>query len=173
MSATSAWIPVSSAVAALFGAGFGAMLQGRYGMSGWRRQTRLEAYMRFAETLHDFDDRLADALDAFQEPDFNDRWKEVRNTYWQMLRTHSQIEIAGPSRVDLAAQRVVLNAQEIMKAGEDSTTLTAIAALRMEKGSLGSYEKWEVWTESVSEFSTIARRALRTQGGMPFIRNPT
>jgi hypothetical protein len=170
MSATSAWIPVSSALAALFGGAFGAMLQGRYSISGWRRQTRLEAFIRFEETLHDFDDRLADALDAIQEPDFDDRWKEVRDTYWHMLRAHSQIEISGPSNVDLAAQKVVLNVQEIMNAAKNPAALSALAALRMEKGSLGSYEKWSAWVESVNEYAVTARKALRTQGWLPFNR---
>lgn len=69
MTATSVWIPTSSAVTALLGGGLGAMLQGRYGVPGWRRQTRFEAYAGFLNSIHGFDKCLLDAID---KPDFDE-----------------------------------------------------------------------------------------------------
>ena len=82
------------------------MLQGRYGVSGWRRQTRLEAYARFVNDLHDYNECLRKALDAFGQPDFNDRWSEVREAQTQLGKSGSLISIAGPLSVVHALNEV-------------------------------------------------------------------
>jgi hypothetical protein len=157
----SIWIPVSSALAALLGGGFGAMLQGRYGISDWRRQTRLQAYTRFLETVHDFDDCVIDALEAAGESDFDEKWQKVVGACWQMGRAGTMTQIAGPFSIDIAAQEVVLNAKQILEDGKDLKVIVAIAAGRKQQK---PYGKLLTCLRSAEDFGAIARRELRTQG---------
>jgi hypothetical protein len=162
----SAWVFVSTAVAALFGGGLGAMLQGRYGTSSWRRDTRLQAYTHFIELTHDFDDYIEDAFASFGKPDFDDRWKKVRDVYWQISRAGSLVSVAGPLSVDAASQKLVLYTHRIIDDGKDIDVLSAVAA----EFKKGEYENLHHWINSAGEFAAVARAALKTQGVLPYRR---
>lgn len=160
MSATSVWVPISSAVAALLGAGLGAMLQGRYGATGWRRQIRLEAYTRFIEATHDFNNYFLDAIEAAEQSDFDDKWQAAKERYARMGRAGSLTSVAGPLSVDLAAQQVVFEARAIMNDGKSREALIKIQKSR-KAGVM--YSKHDTWIKSAYDFAEIARKVLNTQ----------
>lgn len=161
MTGTSVWIPISSAAAALLGGGFGAMLQGRYGVSGWRRQIRLEAYTGFVNVSHDFNKYLYEAFDSVGEPDFDKKWSKVREAESAMGRAGSLVSIAGPLSVDIAAREVMSNTRLIVKDRKDSDLLSAIAR-DIKEGR--RYNKNRTWIESAYSFADAGRKVLRTHG---------
>lgn len=170
MTATPLWVPISAAAAALLGGGFGAMLQGRYGVSGWRRQIRLEAYTAFVNATHNFNNRLLEALDAIGEPDFQDKWSKVREAEWAIGRAGSLVCIAGPLSMDAVARQVVENTRSITRDGKDPDILASIA---QDRKSDRRYKKNKTWIESASYFEKTGRKVLRTDKFGQFSRDKT
>jgi hypothetical protein len=160
MNVTSAWVPISSAVAALFGGGFGAWLQGRYGVSGWRRQVRLDAYTGFLNATHDFDSCLTNALNAIGKSDFDEKWNKTRDAARLLQRAGSLVSIAGPLSIDKAAQEVEVNARSIIRDGESPDTIAAIGQAQRNNQ---AYEKRIAWIGSAEAFADVCRRVLKTQ----------
>ncbi len=162
MTAASVWIPISSAAAALIGGGLGAMLQGRYGVAGWRRQTRFEAYTAFLNAIHDFDKCFLDALDTIDKSDFDEQWNKVRQTARPIFRAGSLISIAGPVRVEKTALRIANRTRTIVDIGGGLNNLLSASEREPEVDRLR--EARILWTDSANSFSGSARKVLKTSG---------
>ena len=130
MNVTSVWVPILSAVAALLGGTFGAWLQGRYGVSGWRRQVRLDAYTGFLNATHDFDSCLTNALNALGKSDFDEKWNKAWDAMRLLQRAGSLVSIAGPVSIDKAAQEVEVNALSIIETGNRQILLLRSGKLK-------------------------------------------
>ncbi len=160
MNAVAAWIPISSAIAALLGGGLGAMLQGRYGASGWRRETRFQSYTRFMNAAHEFNDRLAEALEVSDKPEFEEKWDKVRQALDRLGNARSLITIAGPQGIVEAADIVGMVAQSIVNDGKHPDVISAMAR----PGQNGrSYPKRDAWAESLKQFGGACRKVLKTR----------
>jgi hypothetical protein len=160
MTATPLWVPIASAAAALIGGGFGAMLQGRYGVSGWRRQIRLEAYVAFVNAAHDFADRSWAALDVFGESDFQDKWGTAHEAEFAMGRASSLVIIAGPSSVGEEALRTISFARLFLEVGDnDPSALSSMAGLRK---SGRRPQEYHDFAKCAVNFAEISRKILKT-----------
>jgi len=160
MTATPLWVPIASATAALIGGGFGATLQGRYGVSGWRRQIRLEAYVAFMNAAHDFADRSWEALDAFDKSDFQDKWSKAHEAGWALGRAGSLVIIAGPPRISEAAMHAFDVARLLLDAGESDPSV--LSSMARDRKSGRRPQKYSDFVESVSIFAHISRKVLKT-----------
>lgn len=160
MNVTSVWVAIFSAAAALLGSGFGAWLQGSYGVSGWRRQVRLDAYTGFLNATHDFDSCLTNALNAIGKSDFDEKWSNTRDAAKLLQRAGSLVSIAGPLGIDKAAQEVEVNARSIISDGESSDIIAAIGQAQENNQ---TYAKRNTWIGSAEAFADACRRVLKTQ----------
>lgn len=160
MSSTSIWVPISSAVAALFGAGFGAALQGRYGVAGWRRQIRLEAYTRFLNAAHDFDNCLFDALDVVDESHFDENRQKLEESFAQLLNAETSVAVAGPRSVDKALRSVGSNFRVVIGDVRDRDAFISVAHAWKEGR---PYDKWDTLHQSARRFEGAVRRILKTE----------
>jgi hypothetical protein len=136
---TSVWVPILSAVAALLGAGVGAMLQGRYGVTGWRRQIRLEAYTRFLNNAHDFDSLLFDTLNTVDESSFDERRQKIQEIYSRLQSAGTLVAIAGPKRVDVELASIMKSAGAVVG---DMQTGDIFMSITREWKKDKSYDKW-------------------------------
>ncbi len=160
MNSTSVWVPILSAVAALLGAGAGATLQGRYGVTGWRRQIRLDAYTKLLDATHDFDYLLFDILNTISKSDFDRRQKGIQESYTRLQSAGTLVAIAGPKRVDNELTSIMKNGREVIDDLRDLDTFTSIVHdWRKDR----SYDKWTAWIESAEQFTDTARRILKTE----------
>jgi hypothetical protein len=161
MTATSVWIPISSAAAALLGGGLGAMLQGRYGVSGWRRQTRFEAYVGFLNAIHEFNKCLLDALDAIDKPDFDEKWSKVREAERPIGRAGSLVSIAGPVSVEKVISPIADHTYTIIDIGEGLKLLpTSERKRKVDRLN----ETRTLWIATADSFLDAARKVLKTHG---------
>jgi hypothetical protein len=159
VSSTSIWVPISSAFAALFGAGLGAMLQGRYGASGWRRQIRLEAYTGFLNKAHYFDSLLFEALSTIDKSNCDERLKKLEDSMSQLQLAAGLAIIAGPRSVETRVTSITQDAHAIIVDARNRDSFISIAhSWRKDR----SYDKWHTWVESAEQFTPSARMILKT-----------
>lgn len=160
MSDTSIWIPISSAVAALLGGGFGAMMQGRYGVTGWRRQIRLQAYTGFLNTAHDFDLLLYETLNTIDESNFSEQLQKLEESYSQLQSAAAPVTIAAPQSIESVVSAVMNDAHAVMLDARNRDAFVSIAhAWRKSK----SYDKWLAWLLSAEKFAPTVRTILKTK----------
>jgi len=146
VSSTAIWVPISSAFAALFGAALGAMLQGRYGVSDWRRQIRLEAYTKFLNEAHHSDSILFEL-------------KRLEDSISQLQLAAGLAIIAGPRSVETRVTSITQDAHAIIEDARKRDSFISIAhSWRKDR----SYDKWHTWVESAEQFTPSARMILKT-----------
>jgi hypothetical protein len=158
---TSVWIPILSAVAALFGAGVGAALQGRYGVTGWRRQIRLEAYTKFLNEVHSFDNLLFDTLNTMDDSNFDEMRQKLQEVYSQLQSAGTLVAVAGPKRVDVQLASVLNNASAVVRDMQTSDNNLISIAHEWKKDR--SYDKWVAWIQSIDQLADVLRKFLRTE----------
>jgi hypothetical protein len=159
VSSTSIWVPISAAFAALFGAGLGAMLQGRYGVSGWRRQIRLEAYTEFLNATQHFNDLMYKAMKTINEANFEERWQEISEAGSRIRRAGTVVAIAGPRSLEDRLHELVRYTRNISEDAEDRDNCIAIARGWTRKDP--SYQAI-IWRQSASHFQHAAQKILKT-----------
>jgi hypothetical protein len=159
VSSTAIWVPISSAVAALFGAGFGAMLQGRYGVSGWRRQIRLEAYTGLLNAAHDYDSILYELLKTIDEANFDEKWQRLDESFSRLARAATPVSIAGPRSVDAVLTSALHSARAISFDMTDHDSFISIVRTWRETR---SYDKWQTWVQSAEQLTPTVRAFLKT-----------
>ena len=160
MNDTSVWVPISSAVAALLGGAVGAMFQGRYGVTGWRRQIRMEAYTKLLDASHDFDSLLFNILHKTDGSDFAKRQRELEECYSRLQSVGTLVAIAGPKEIDIALAYLLNNANSVVKDVRNRDILLSIVH-DLEQGK--SYGNWRAWLVGAQGFTDTARRILRTE----------
>jgi hypothetical protein len=161
VSATSIWVPISSAVAALFGAGFGATLQGRYGTAAWRRQIRLEAYTRFLNATHDFDFLLRESLDTINESNFDQKQHALEEARRELMSAATQVDIAGPKRVQKILDPAADAARAITRDMQNPNLFIPVARTYRETN-IRRYDKYEIWLVTVEQLASELRMFLKT-----------
>jgi hypothetical protein len=159
MNVTPVWIPISSAIAALLGGGLGAMFQGRRGVPGWRRETRFQSYTRFMNAAYEFNDRLAEALEESDKPEFEEKWDKVRQALAQLGNARSLIAIAGPQSISETADIVGMVALSIVNDGKHPDLISTMARATQNGR---SYPKRDAWVESMKQFGGACRKVLKT-----------
>ena len=143
------------------------MLQGRYGVSGWRRQTRLEAYTSFINASHDFNSCLTDALDAVGSDDSDEKWRKVREAEAALGRAGSLVSMAGPPSIDQEAINLVFITRSIVKECKDPDTLSLIAS---DHKAGRKYKRNQEWIASAYSFNDTGRKVLRTDEAGRYFR---
>jgi hypothetical protein len=160
VSDTAIWVPISSAVAALLGGGFGAMLQGRYGVTGWRRQIRLEAYTAFLNAAQDFDSLLPETLDKIDESNIDGIQQQFEESYSRLGSAAAPVTIAGPHSIENTLSSVMNAAHAVMEDVRNRDTFISVAQTwRVSK----SYDKLFAWRLSAEKFAPAAQEILKTK----------
>ena len=136
------------------------MLQGRYGVTGWRRQIRLEAYTKWLDAAHDFDFLLFDILSTISMSNFENRQKDLAEAYTRLQTAATQVNIAGPKRVDTELS-VILRATAgiIADSRNRDEFMPIVHNWRRDR----SYDKWIAWMESAEKLPTLMRNILKTE----------
>lgn len=137
------------------------MLQGRYGVSGWRRQIRLQAYTEFLNAAHDFNNLLDDAIKNVNESNLDEKRQALREAHVRIRRAATLVGIAGPRSIDGSERSVIGNMWEIMADIENGNSFITAARAHM-KGK--SYPADEAWKDSLRGFEKTVRRILKTTG---------
>ena len=145
------------------------MLQGRYGVTNWRRQIRLEAYVSFTNATHDFNNALGVAVRSYDSPDFDQQWQKIRDYERDISRLGSMLMIVGPPSVFESAGRVGLAARRIIQEGNNRDTFSAIAR-SVKEGS--DYERRDRFGDAAYDFAIHCRKVLRTEEFGPLMRRP-
>jgi hypothetical protein len=160
MDTTPVWIPLATAGAALLGGGVGAALQGTFGVRGWRRQTRLEAYSKFLDASHQFHNSVLRAFGDYGTESFHESWRDLLEAELMLGRAGSLVGIAGPASSSEAAQDVIDRCREIMADGYDPA---AMAKATEDLRKAGQYGKLVEWIAETERFTEGARGVLKTQ----------
>ena|SRR5690242_17988489 len=136
------------------------MLQGRYGVTGWRRQIRLEAYTKWLDAAHDFDSLLFEVLSTISISNFDKRRKEIIESYTRLQIAVTRAAIAGPKRVDTELSFILRTIGGIITDSQDRDMFMSIVHdWRKDR----SYDKWVAWMESAEKLPTFMRIILKTE----------
>lgn len=135
------------------------MLQGRYGVSGWRRQIRLEAYTGFLNEAHHFDSLLFETLNKIDKSNCDERLKKLEDSISQLQLAAGLAIIAGPRTVETRVTSVTRDAHAIIEDARNCDSFISIAH-RWRKDR--SYDKWHAWVESAEQFTPSVRMILKT-----------
>lgn len=135
------------------------MLQGRYGVSGWRRQIRLEAYTGFLNETHHFDSLLFETLNTIDKSNCDERLRRLEDSMSQLQLAAGVAVIAGPRSVETHVTSITRDAHAIIEdARKGDSFISSAHSWRKDR----SYDKWQTWIESAEQFTTSARMILKT-----------
>jgi hypothetical protein len=134
-----------------------------FGVRNWRRQTRLDAYVRFLDAAHDFHNTLLQTLPLYGQPSFEEKWLNVLDAQFRIGRAGSLVSIAGPLASVKAVQHVIDRTSAITS-DYDNPAIMAQAAKDVVRR--GEYKKLVEWIRATDAFQGAARRVLKTEGSL-------
>jgi hypothetical protein len=136
------------------------MLQGRYGVTGWRRQIRLEAYTKFLNAAEHFESLLYDTLDTIDESNFDEKRQRLEESYSRLGSAGAPVTIAGPQSIGNTLSSVMDAATAVMGDVRNRDTFIAVAHTWRESK---SYDKLFAWLLSAGKFAPAAQAILKTR----------
>jgi hypothetical protein len=136
------------------------MLQGRYGVAGWRRQIRLEAYARFLNATHDFDSCLNSILKTIDESNFDEERQKLEECYSHLQNAATSVAVAGPKSIDGKLTSIMMDGNAIIG---DVRNRDAFMSIVNNWRNHIPYDKWTNWLQSAEQFTPAVRRILKTE----------